>query len=154
MKKARRSFLQQMLALIAGSVGLFSTRHAVAAWPAKAFASAPFDLITQQLFADASLLSSALITIEMPLVAEDGALVAFSLTSKIPQTHELFLLIEKNPTPLAAHFQFGDHMLPFATGRVKMAESCNVVVVVRDQQGQLFQQRRWVNVVKGGCGVG
>ncbi|MBN4658869.1 hypothetical protein H4F44_24045, partial [Escherichia coli] len=51
--------------------------------------------------------------------------------SKLPNTTEIYLLVEKNPTPLAAAF-----MIPAGTEadvqtRLKMGQSTNVLAVVK-----------------------
>jgi sulfur-oxidizing protein SoxY len=39
------------------------------------------------------------------------------------------------------------------TARIKMAESCNVIVIAK-QGERLLKTQQWVNVMQGGCGTG
>src|SRR5436189_6050889 len=44
------------------------------------------------------------ITITSPDIAENGAVVPFTIASKLPKTEQLAILVEKNPNILAASF--------------------------------------------------
>jgi sulfur-oxidizing protein SoxY len=73
------------------------------------------------------------------------------VVSKLPNTTDLYLIIEKNPTPFAAAF-----MIPAGTAadvqtRVKMGQSTNVVAVVK-ADGKLFSATKETKVTLGGCG--
>ncbi|MDN5937076.1 MAG: thiosulfate oxidation carrier protein SoxY [Salinisphaera sp.] len=94
---------------------------------------------------------SADVILETPEIAENGAVVPVSVSSKIPGTEQLWILIEKNPNPLAAGFQFPDHTEPFAAIRVKVAQTCNIYAVAR-AKGKLYMAGHEVKVTLGGCG--
>ena len=51
--------------------------------------------------------------------------------SNLPKTEEIYVLIEKNPFPLAAAYKLGASAEPNVQTRFKMGQSTNVVVVVR-----------------------
>jgi len=91
------------------------------------------------------------ITIEAPQIAENGAVVPIEITSKIPGTTALAVLIEKNPFPLAGQFRFMDGALPFVKVNVKMGES-SIVRVVAEAGGKYYTATKEVKVTIGGCG--
>ncbi len=45
------------------------------------------------------------VTVVAPDIAENGAVVPVGATSKLPNTTEIYLIVEKNPTPMAAAFK-------------------------------------------------
>ena len=91
------------------------------------------------------------IRLDLPKVAEDGAVVPVTLESLIPATDRLVLLVEKNPSPLVAAFQFGEQAEAFVSLRIKMNESCDVIAIAR-ASGKYYMTRKAVRVVVGGCG--
>lgn len=93
------------------------------------------------------------IDLQAPEIAENGAQVTLSVYSRIPDTAQIMLLIEKNPFPLAASFNFPEGTEPFFQTRVKMAESSRVLALVRTNQGKLYMTAKETRVTLGGCGV-
>ncbi|WP_045224062.1 thiosulfate oxidation carrier protein SoxY [Methyloterricola oryzae] len=89
--------------------------------------------------------------LEVPDIAENGAIVPVTVESSLPAVDEILLLVEKNPTPLAARFRFERSMDPYASLRIKMNESCDVLAVVRSGQ-DYYVTRKAVKVMVGGCG--
>lgn len=86
-----------------------------------------------------------------PEIAENGAVVPVTVTSKIPGTTEISILVEKNPNPLAAIFVFPEGTDPSVKTRVKVAQTCNLYAVVR-ANGKLYSATRETKVTLGGCG--
>lgn len=91
------------------------------------------------------------IAITTPDIAENGAVVPVTVNSSIPNTQEIYIFVEKNPSPLAAIF-----MIPLDTEstvqtRLKMGQSTNVVVVIK-ANGKLFTASKETKVTLGGCG--
>lgn len=91
------------------------------------------------------------VSVVSPDIAENGAVVPVGATSKLPNTTEMYMIVEKNPTPLSAGF-----MIPAGTAaevqtRLKMGQSTNVVVVVK-ADGKLFSASKETKVTLGGCG--
>lgn len=91
------------------------------------------------------------ITVISPDIAENGAVVPVGATSNIPNTTEIFLLVEKNPTPLAAGFEIPAGTEASVQTRLKMGQSTNVVAVVK-ADGKLFSATKETKVTLGGCG--
>ena len=99
----------------------------------------------------AELVTSERITLTVPAVAEDGAVVPVTLESRIDNTDRLVLLAENNPLPLLAAFTLGTPSLPFVTLRVKLNASGEVFALAR-ANGRYYMAKRMVRVVVGGCG--
>src|SRR6185312_9655454 len=53
------------------------------------------------------------ILIEAPQIAENGAVVPVEITSNVPGTRSIAVVVEKNPFPLVAKFDFAEGALPF-----------------------------------------
>ncbi len=91
------------------------------------------------------------VSVVSPDIAENGAVVPVGATSSLPNTTEIYLIVEKNPTPLSVAF-----MIPAGTAadvqtRLKMGQSTNVVAVVK-ADGKLFSATKETKVTLGGCG--
>jgi sulfur-oxidizing protein SoxY len=99
----------------------------------------------------ASTADSKDIMIEAPQIAENGAVVPIEVTSNLPNTKSIAVLIEKNPFPLAGRFDFMEGALPFVKINVKMGESSNVRVVA-ESGGKHYVAVREIKVTIGGCG--
>ncbi|MGE0874772.1 MAG: thiosulfate oxidation carrier protein SoxY, partial [Burkholderiales bacterium] len=123
MLKLRRTTLQvggAAAALMAA--GLLHPLRALAAWNKAAFdAKTPTDAMKSMGVANAA--DSSGIVIEAPQIAENGAVVPIEVSSNIPGTTSLAVLIEKNPFPLAAKFNFKDGAMPYVKVNVRMGES-------------------------------
>ena len=91
------------------------------------------------------------IQIKAPDIAENGAVVPIDITSNIPGTQTISVLIEKNPFPLAASFDFSNGALPYVALRAKIGESSNIRVVVA-AAGKFYMTSKEVKVTIGGCG--
>ncbi|MEY2685167.1 MAG: hypothetical protein RJA09_2311 [Pseudomonadota bacterium] len=91
------------------------------------------------------------VSVVSPDIAENGAVVPVGASSKLPNTTEIYLLVEKNPTPLAAGF-----IIPAGTDaevqtRLKMGQSTNVVAMVK-ADGKWYSATKETKVTLGGCG--
>lgn len=90
------------------------------------------------------------IRIHAPDVAENGALVPLGVTSALPGTEQIVILVEKNLNRVAASFIVPEGTLAELHTRVKMAEHSRIYAVVR-AGGKLYQASREVRVIAGGC---
>ena len=61
-------------------------------------------------------------------------------------------MVEKNPTTLAAVFDFTDAVETSVATRVKMAQTSNVYAVALTADGKALFARKEVKVTLGGCG--
>ena len=91
------------------------------------------------------------ILIDAPQIAENGGVVPIEITSTVPGTRSIAVLIEKNPFPLAGKFDFKEGAVPFVKVNVKIGESSNVRVVA-EAGGKYYVAVREVKVTIGGCG--
>ena len=78
-------------------------------------------------------------------------MVPIEVSSSIPGTTAIAVLIEKNPFPLASRFEFKEGALPFVKLNVKMGETSDVRVVAT-AGGRSYVATREIKVTIGGCG--
>ena len=91
------------------------------------------------------------IVITSPDIAENGAVVPFTIASKMPKTESMALLVEKNPNILAASFNIPEGTEPWVNTRVKMGQTSNVIALVK-ADGKFYYASKEVKVTLGGCG--
>jgi sulfur-oxidizing protein SoxY len=144
MNKLRRWTLQAL------AVSLLLPLRALAAWNKDAFNSKSAADALKSLGA-ASIADSKDIVIDAPQIAENGAVVPIEVTSNIPGTASLAVLIEKNPFPLVGQFNFLEGALPFVKVNVKIGES-SFVRVVAQAGGRNYSASKEIKVTIGGCG--
>ena len=156
MDSGRRTVLQRtggmaVLAL-AGAAGLFKPGSAWAqgAWNKAAFETKSVN-DTVKAFGGSAATESKDIVITSPDIAENGAVVPFTISSKIPKTEQVALLVEKNPNTLAASFNIPDGTEPWVNTRVKMGQTSNVIALVK-ADGKFYYASKEVKVTLGGCG--
>ena len=138
-------------ALVAAlALSIMKPLAALAAWNKDAFgAKTPADAMKSLGMGSAA--PSKDIVIEAPQIAENGAVVPVEVTSNIPGTTALVVLIEKNPFPLAARFDFKEGALPFVKVNVKMGETSDVRVIA-EAGGRHYVATKEIKVTIGGCG--
>ncbi|MFM9970105.1 MAG: thiosulfate oxidation carrier protein SoxY [Burkholderiales bacterium] len=86
-----------------------------------------------------------------PDIAENGALVPITVTSSLPKTESIAILVEKNPNILAANFNVLAGMDPFVSTRVKMGQTSDIYALVK-ADGRYYYAKKEVKVTIGGCG--
>ena len=94
---------------------------------------------------------SSAITINAPDIAENGAVVPVGVTSTLPKTQQMAILVEKNPSALAAQFILTADSEAFVASRVKMGQTSNVHALVK-ADGKWYVTTKEVKVTLGGCG--
>lgn len=144
----RRKFIQFLFG--AASLALLPARAFAAVWNAAAFQATQADAALTGLGVS-KLKSSSLITVVAPDKAENGAVVQIEVTSNIPNTESIAILVDKNPTSLIAHFKFSHGADPFVVTRIKMAETSDVQAVIK-ADNQYFVAKKRVEVLENGCG--
>ena len=92
------------------------------------------------------------ITLKGPDIAENGAVVPLGASTTLPGVKRLLLLVEKNPSILAAMFEFTDAVEPSVGTRVKMGQSSNVFAVALMNDGRVLYAQKEIKVTLGGCG--
>ena len=144
MMKTRRSVLAAL------GVLLLKPFAALAAWNEQAFGAKTAADALKTLGAPTPAASKD-IMIEAPQIAENGAVVPIEISSNIPGTTAIAVLIDKNPFPLAGKFEFKEGALPFVKLNVKMGETSDVRVVAT-AGGKHFAASKEIKVTIGGCG--
>jgi sulfur-oxidizing protein SoxY len=86
-----------------------------------------------------------------PDIAENGAVVPIGIASTLPNVTMVAIMIEKNPSTLAASFTLPAGTEPNIQTRVKMGQTSNVFAVVKSD-GKFFMTSKEVKVTMGGCG--
>jgi sulfur-oxidizing protein SoxY len=92
------------------------------------------------------------VTLTGPDIAENGAVVPVGVATSLPGAKRLLLLVEKNPTALAAVFDLTDAVEANINTRVKMAQSSNVFAVAMMADGKMLYAAKEIKVTLGGCG--
>jgi len=157
MNNSRRKILKgsggaTVLAL-AAAAGLFKPGSAWAQaqpWNKAAFETKSLNDAVKAM-GGASATESKDIQITSPDIAENGAVVPFTIQSKIAKTETMALLVEKNPSILAASFSIPDGTEPWVNTRVKMGQTSNVIALVK-ADGKFYYASKEVKVTLGGCG--
>ena len=92
------------------------------------------------------------VTLTGPDIAENGAVVPLTVGTTLPNVKRLLLLVEKNPSALAAVFNISPDVEPSFATRSKMAQSSDVYAVALTTDGKAFFAKKEVKVTLGGCG--
>ncbi|HET9579995.1 MAG TPA: thiosulfate oxidation carrier protein SoxY [Usitatibacter sp.] len=147
---------RRVVRAVGGGSLLFASRLLEAAGPEPAWDSVAFEAHS---FADAARAfgrgtpaESRDIALTSPDLAENGAVVPFTVESRVPATAHIALLVEKNPWTLAVSFGIPPGTDPWVTTRVKMAETSRVIALVATADGNLYFTSKQVKVTAGGCG--
>jgi sulfur-oxidizing protein SoxY len=144
MNRLRRTLLGALVALLAKPFA------ALAAWNENAFGAKTAQDALNAIGA-ASTVPSKDIVIDAPQIAENGAVVPIEIAVNIPGTSSLAVVLEKNPFPLAAKFDFKEGALPYVKVNVKRAETSDVRVVAT-ALGRHYVATKEIKVTIGGCG--
>ena len=155
MNSGRRKALQGTGVLgLALAAGLFKPGSAwaqQAGWNKQAFETKSLNDAVKALGGANATESKDIQFINTPDIAENGAVVPFTIASKIPKTESIALLVEKNPNILAASFAIPEGTEPWINTRAKMGQTSNVFALVK-ADGKYYYASKDVKVTLGGCG--
>ena len=145
---------RKMMRMGAGTIGALMTGmmwplRAIAGTLEGAFKAKNVDEVFKEL--GVSPTPSDQITLTTPDIAENGAVVPVAISSNLPKTEQIMVLVEKNPNPMAACFNIFDATEASVSTRVKVGQSCNVYAVVK-ADGKYYSAMRETKVTLGGCG--
>ncbi len=147
----RRQILKAMLAGAAtAGFGLRRAAAAVTGWPAAAFRQKQADRAIQALFGQ-SARPTGRITLILPTIAENGAVVPVTVATSLPAVTRIALVVPHNPFPLAAVYQIPPGSEGYIANRLKLAKTSPVIALV-ESAGNLYRTARVVKVTLGGCG--
>ena len=162
---SRRSFLGRLAVAGAGLVGsgaLLRTERLLAAVPG----AGPEDpevpneqvaKILKELFGDRPIRRGHL-SLDMPLVAEDGRIVPVIIESDLPMTAEQYvkavhLIVDHNPDPHLAAYHLSPAIGSVALQtRIKMKRTTWVRAILETSTGDVWADYARVNVTLNGCG--
>ena len=153
MRKNRRDFIKLSGVYAAmAAAGLLSAEEAFAQQQArnKAFEAKSLDE-TVKLLGGTTAVQSGDISITAPDIAENGAVVPIGVSSKIPNTQNIYILVDKNVNSLSAGFGIPPGTEANVATRVKMAQTSNVHAVVK-ADNKFYVATKEVKVTLGGCG--
>ena len=140
-----------LLALL-GAAGWLKPEDAAAqAWNKSAFEAKTMDDTMKAFGGGAPAQSKDIAFVSTPDIAENGAVVPVGVTSGIPKTESIAILVEKNPNMLAGSFDIPVGTDPAISTRVKMGQSSNVYALVK-ADGKYYVAAKEIKVTLGGCG--
>jgi sulfur-oxidizing protein SoxY len=149
MNQQRRSLLKYSAVFgLMASAGLISVAQAQE-WNKAAFEGKSLDEVFKILGAGTPDKSGA-ITLNAPDIAENGAVVPVGITTTL-KAEQMSILVEKNPSSLAAQFFIPAGTESFVTTRIKMGQTSNVFGLVK-ADGKWLMAVKEIKVTLGGCG--
>ncbi|TKW77932.1 MAG: quinoprotein dehydrogenase-associated SoxYZ-like carrier, partial [Bradyrhizobium icense] len=117
----------------------------------------PWPGLVQDIFNNRPMQDGAgVIAIEMPVRAEDAAIVPVTLRSRLAaddsrRLRTITLVIDQNPAPMAAKFELGpDASVSEISTRVRVNNYTDVHAVAELSDGQLYMVKTYVKA-SGGC---
>ncbi len=156
MNRKRRELLKtgsgaSLLALVAAAGWLKPDAAHAQAWNKAAFETHNMTETMKALGGGEPAQSKDIVFFQTPDIAENGAVVPIGISSNIPKTDSIAIMIEKNPNMLAATFDIPAGTDPTISTRVKMGQSSNIYALVR-ADGKYYVAAKEVKVTLGGCG--
>ena len=149
MQTGRRFLLKAGLAIAA--IAAVPKTLLAAVWPAEAFKSEAAAEALKTLFGTDQAAPSDEITLGVPTIAENGAVVPIEVSTTLQNVESISIVVPNNPRPLAANFVLSAGVEPEISSRIKMGQTSDVIAVVKTDAG-LFSASKEVKVTIGGCG--
>lgn len=152
MNQNRRDMMRITTVLgLAITAGLIKPSDVFAAeWKSDVFDAKSIDDVMKALGGGKAAVSSD-VAVNGPDIAENGAVVPVSVSSSVPNTEFVAILVEKNPSPMAASFNIPAGTVPEVSTRVKMGGTSNVHALVK-ADGKWLIATKEIKVTLGGCG--
>jgi len=125
-------------------------RLAMAKW-SKAFDNETVDGALNDLYGSTALTKDDKITLKVPEIAENGAVVPVTVKTKMANVTNISILADKNPQPLAASFTLPEGTAAEVSIRIRLGET-QVVKAIVEADGKLYTTEQEVKVTIGGCG--
>jgi len=120
-------------------------------WNKAAFDGKTLAEVAKALGATRAPVESKDLILQAPEIAENGSVVRVGAESNIAGTTQLALVVEKNPSALAALFDIPAGTDPNVSTNLKMGQSSNVYALVKAGD-KFFYAVKEVKVTLGGCG--
>ena len=147
MKLRRRALIRSLLTVAAV---MAVPRWLFAARPDEAFDADNANAVTKGLF-DTDVTASDRVKLKIPDIAENGAVVPVTISTDLADVESISVIVDNNPTPLAAMFVLSPRSVANVSVRIKMGESSQVQAIVK-AGGKLYSASKEVKVTIGGCG--
>jgi sulfur-oxidizing protein SoxY len=149
MKQQRRDVLKYTAVFgLMASAGLITSAQAEE-WNKAAFEGKSLDEVFKAL-GTGTPEKSAAVVMNAPDIAENGAVVPVGISTTL-KAQQMAILVEKNPSTLAAQFFIPAGTEAFMTTRIKMAQTSNVYALVK-AEGKWTMAVKEIKVTLGGCG--
>ncbi len=149
--KTRRQAVQITVGSIAMGLLAMPAARAQTAWPKDAFDAKAVKDAIDALYKGSNPSRSDAITILAPELAENGGVVPVTVQTTLPNLESVALFADANPRALVARMDFTPRSQAPLTVRMKLAQSQNLVAVVK-AGGQYYMATRPIKVSIGGCG--
>ena len=101
---------------------------------------------------------SALVKLDIPLIAENGAVVPVNVEVQSPMTAQnyvkgIYVVADKNRIPVVTYVALSpDAGQAFMGENIRLGETTDVRAIVEQNDGTLLAVKREVKVTVGGCG--
>lgn len=119
-------------------------------WNKAAFEAKDFDVALKGIGGEGGATNAALV-MKAPEIAENGAVVPIDVTSNIPNTSSIAVLVKKNNMPLSSVFEFSNGAVADVSVRLKVGETSAIVAIAK-ADGKVYSVQKEVKVTVGGCG--
>ncbi len=140
------------LVTLVAAAGWLKPGNAIAdGWNKAAFDTHSMDETMKALGGSTPVPSKDIVFFSTPDIAENGAVVPIGITSNVPKTESIAILIEKNPNMLAAVFDIPPGTDASLSTRIKMGQTSNVYALVK-ADGKYYVTSKEIKVTLGGCG--
>jgi sulfur-oxidizing protein SoxY len=163
MGTVRRVTRRDVLGVL-GTGAVAATASALALTPRTASAQAlgqnePIDAALKRVFGGRAMKDgSSLVKLEVPLIAENGAVVPVAVEVNAPMTPQsyvrhIYVIADKNRIPIVTRVALTPESgQAYIGANIRLGETGDVRAVVEQSDGTLLQVKREVKVTVGGCG--
>lgn len=119
-------------------------------WPKDAFEAKDEASVIKALFGKTATQSDK-VQLDAPEIAENGAVVPITVSTTMPKTTRVSVLVLENPFTLAASYIVPDGTSANVSSRLKFAKTTKVIALV-ESDGAIYSKGKEVKVTVGGCG--
>lgn len=146
-----------------GALGVAATAGTLAG-PTRAAGQAlgmqePVDAALKRVFGGRPMKDGAAsVKLDVPLIAENGAVVPVSVEAASPMTpanhvKHIYIVADKNRIPIVTRVTFAPEAgQAYMGANIRLGETTDVRAIVEQSDGTLLQVKREVKVTVGGCG--
>lgn len=155
---SRRTVLMTLGALGVGAVGGLGTMPGTASAQALGQNESVDDAMKRLFGGKAMKDGAASVKLDVPLIAENGAVVPISVSVDSPMTpanyvRHIYVVADKNRIPVVTRVTLAPEAgRAFMGANIRLGESGDVRAIVEQSDGTLLVVKREVKVTVGGCG--